>query len=142
MGNHSYNHLSGWNYLSKNYLENIGKCEDHLDSGLFRPPYGKITPTQILRLRYRKYTIVLWSVLSGDFDQKITPEKCLHNVINNTRKGSIVVFHDSLKAKENLFFALPRFLEYFANKGYAFKELTKEVCAKKPSFYKSSFGNK
>lgn len=129
IGNHSYNHLSGWKYLSKNYLENIAKCNKQLDSGLFRPPYGKITPTQILRLRYRKFTIVLWSVLSGDFDQQITPEKCLQNVIENTRKGSIVVFHDNIKAKENLYFTLPKFLEYFANKGYTFKALTKEVCA-------------
>lgn len=128
VGNHSYNHLSGWKCSSAQYIDNIDKCEKHIGNGLFRPPYSKITPTQIYKLRSKKYTIVLWSVLSGDFDEKITKEKCLNNVIQNTCKGSIVVFHDNLKAKNNLFYVLPQFIEHFANKGYTFKSLTKEIC--------------
>ena len=94
---------------------------------MFRPPYGKLKPSQVLEIRKTK-AIILWSVLSCDFDQHITKEECLSNALSFTDKGAIVVFHDNIKAKDNLFFALPRFLEHFANKGFTFEILTKELC--------------
>ncbi|MFA6924056.1 MAG: polysaccharide deacetylase family protein [Bacteroidales bacterium] len=122
VGNHTFNHISGWTTLSKKYFANIQKCDDLLHTRLFRPPYGKIRPLQVLKLK-KKYSIILWSVLSGDFDKKISPEKCLDNVIKYTKNGSIVVFHDSLKAKKNMLYALPKFLHHYSEKGYEFKAL-------------------
>jgi peptidoglycan/xylan/chitin deacetylase (PgdA/CDA1 family) len=90
---------------------------------LFRPPYGKITPSQRKKIVEKGYKIIFWDVLSGDFDQNISKETCLENVVNNTEKGSIIVFHDSEKAFKNLEYVLPRFLEYFSKKGYVFKSL-------------------
>ncbi|NVO03500.1 MAG: polysaccharide deacetylase family protein [Bacteroidetes bacterium] len=127
IGNHSYNHLNGWKSLSKDYLKNIQKCDSFFETNLFRPPYGKISPMQILKLK-KNYSIVLWSVLSYDFDIETTGEKCLENVISHSEAGSIVVFHDSIKASENLFYALPKFLKHFSDLGFEFRALTKEVC--------------
>ena len=127
VGNHSYNHLNGWKSLSKDYLHNIEKCSPFFETDLFRPPYGKISPMQILKLK-KNYSIVLWSVLSYDFDCETTCQRCLENVISHTKAGSIVVFHDSIKAKKNLFYTLPRFLKHFTDLGFEFKSLTKEVC--------------
>lgn len=127
VGNHSFNHLNGWKSLSKNYLHNIQKCNSFFQTDLFRPPYGKISPMQILKLK-KNYSIVLWSVLSYDFDNETTGEKCLENVILHSEPGSIVVFHDSIKAKENLYYTLPRFLDHFTKLGFEFRALTKEVC--------------
>jgi len=90
---------------------------------LFRPPYGRIRPKQSKLLIEKGYRIVMWDVLSGDFDKDLSAEKCLLNVIKNTKKGSIIVFHDSEKASENLYYTLPRTLEYFSKKGYVFKSL-------------------
>ena len=138
VGNHTYNHLNGWETTTKEYLESVEKFEKSLQSAayslklnnthiqktvdskpLFRPPYGKIKPSQFSRLR-SQYSIIMWDVLSGDFDQTISKEKCLKNVVTKTREGSIVVFHDSLKAEKNLVFVLPKFLEHFSKEGYEF----------------------
>ena len=86
---------------------------------LFRPPYGRITRDQIKALP--DYHIIMWDVLSVDYNKNLSPEKCLKNTIGATRSGSIVVFHDSFKAEKNLVFALPRYLEYFADRGFTFK---------------------
>ena len=86
---------------------------------LFRPPYGKIKKSQISSLK-SDFSLVMWDVLSGDFDQTISEEKCLKNVLTKTREGSIVVFHDSIKAKKNLYYVLPRFLEHFSTRGFEF----------------------
>jgi peptidoglycan/xylan/chitin deacetylase (PgdA/CDA1 family) len=124
VGNHTQNHLNGWKSNTLKYLENVEAAAAHIDSDLFRPPYGKIKRFQAKQLQENKgLKIIMWSVLSGDFDQQILPEKCLQNVLLNTRSGSIVVFHDSEKAWKRLAYALPKVLEYFTEKGYSFKKI-------------------
>jgi peptidoglycan/xylan/chitin deacetylase (PgdA/CDA1 family) len=94
---------------------------------LFRPPYGKAKKSQMSQLFKNKvynYSIIMWDVLSGDYDSKTSPEKCLSNVVNNVRNGSIIVFHDSLKSQKNLEYALPRFIEQAKAKGFEFEKLT------------------
>lgn len=122
VGNHTFNHLSGWKTENDDYFDNIKHCSTWVDSPLFRPPYGKIKPSQILTLRHQ-YQIVLWDVLSGDFDKDLTPEECLQNVIHHATPGSIIVFHDSLKAEKNLRYALPKVLEYFTDRGFTFEAI-------------------
>lgn len=121
-GNHTFNHLSGWNTSLEDYLENIGKCDDLVKSRLFRPPYGRIRPSYIKHIA-PDYRIIMWSVLSGDFDQEGSRDKILDNVLKHTTDGSIVVFHDSLKAANHMLYVLPRFLEHFTEKGYKFSSL-------------------
>ena len=122
VGNHTLNHLSGWSTENISYFNNIRHCARMVQSGLFRPPYGKLRPSQIQFLQ-RHYQIIMWDVLSGDFDHDIQPEECFQNVIQHAESGSIVVFHDSLKAETNLRYALPLVLEYFSNEGFSFVAL-------------------
>jgi len=119
IGNHSYHHLSGWDSDDEEYINNIKKSNELLNSTLFRPPYGRIKKSQITNL-IGDYKVIMWDVLSGDFDPKTTPQKCYENVINNTKPGSVIVFHDSLKAEENLRYALPIAIEYLLEKGFEF----------------------
>ena len=127
IGNHTFNHLSGWKTSTDNYLDNIRKLDTLLSSmkesapNLFRPPYGKITPSQIRALR--AYRIVMWDVLTKDYDRSLSSESCLRNSIAAARPGSIIVFHDSYKAENNLRFVLPRLISHFAERGYTFKAL-------------------
>ena len=125
VGNHTYNHLKGWNTKDNNYLDNIQKCAVHTGIRLFRPPYGRITKSQIkaLKIQNPETEIVMWDVLSGDFDQSITAEKCIDNVLKNVKNGSIIVFHDSLKAFARLEKSLPIILEKLTKQGYSFKTL-------------------
>ena len=122
VGNHTFNHLSGWDTENIPYFHNIRHCAKLVKSNLFRPPYGRLTPKQTQFLT-RHYNIVMWDVLSGDFDETLTNEDCLKNVISAARRGSIVVFHDSVKAAEKLKFTLPKVLEHYAAKGYRFESL-------------------
>jgi peptidoglycan/xylan/chitin deacetylase (PgdA/CDA1 family) len=122
VGNHSYDHKNGWRTLTKDYIADIEKCSHFVTSGLFRPPYGKIKPSQFNKLK-QKYDIVLWSLMSGDFDINLSKEKCLDIVLSYTKNGTIILFHDSPKAKEKLEFVLPKFLEHFSNLGYSFPAL-------------------
>lgn len=122
IGNHTFNHLNGWKTSSNDYITNISLCENsiksqtaktnHSDSKLFRPPYGKITSIQAKKLINQGYKIIMWDVLSADFDQTITKEKCLKNVVSNIKPGSVIVFHDSVKAFKNLEYTLPKVLDY------------------------------
>jgi len=126
VGNHTFNHLNGWKTPPNEYIENALECENLLASSsqkLFRPPYGKISIKQSKRLLEMGFKVIMWDVLSADFDQSITPEKCLQNVIKHVENGSIIVFHDSLKARKNLEYALPKTLAYLLEKGYKFKTL-------------------
>jgi peptidoglycan-N-acetylglucosamine deacetylase len=126
IGNHTFNHLNGWKTSIKEYLDNTKLCEDsmsNLKSKLFRPPYGKIKLSQSKKLRQLGYKIIMWDVLSADFDTSISKEKCLDNVIKNTKSGSIIVFHDSVKAFPNLEYTLPKALKYWAAKGFVFERL-------------------
>lgn len=119
VGNHTYNHLPTYKCNDKTYQDNIQKASEYIKSDLFRPPHGLIRPSQIFKLR-KKYSIVLWDVVSADFDRSITPEKCLNNVVKNVRNGSVIVFHDSLKAEKNLRYALPCAIKYLKEEGYRF----------------------
>jgi peptidoglycan/xylan/chitin deacetylase (PgdA/CDA1 family) len=122
VGNHTYNHLDGWASDSIQYFHNIRNAAHLVKSPLFRPPYGRLKPKQTNFLQ-RHYKIVMWDVLSADFDKSITPETCLNNVITSASRGSIVVFHDSIKAEKRMKYALPRVLDHFAQKGYTFDNL-------------------
>ena len=124
VGNHTLNHLSGWATENITYFHNIRHCARMVNSGLFRPPYGKLKPSQAQFLQ-RHYRIIMWDVLSGDFDRDIRPEDCAQNVIQHAEAGSIVVFHDSIKAEANLRHALPMVLEHFTREGYTFQSLPK-----------------
>jgi len=163
IGNHTFNHLKGWNCSVPDYLANVRRCQDEFRKqlltpayspdfakasspgqasgkagpspkgegglarrsrgvgGLFRPPYGRIKRSQIRALT--EFTIVMWDVLSHDYSKTISPERCLRGSVQATRPGSIVVFHDSLKAEKNMCYVLPRFLDHFSRLGYSFKAL-------------------
>jgi peptidoglycan-N-acetylglucosamine deacetylase len=125
IGNHSFDHLNGWKTKDAVYLENIRKAAENIDSRLFRPPYGRISNFQVAQLASPPTGLktIMWSVLSGDFDNGISEERCLQNVIFNSRQGSIVVFHDSDKAAAKMKFALPRVLNYFSEKGFCFSKI-------------------
>jgi len=122
IGNHTFNHLKGWKTPFDNYIANINKCDQYFDSKLFRPPYGKISLKQFLTLR-KQYRIILWSVMSYDFKQTMSGEQCLKNVLNYTGDGSIIVFHDSVKAQERTLYTLPKVIEHYLEKGYNFKPI-------------------
>lgn len=125
IGNHTFNHLNGWKTKTQTYIENAKLFETELSKidtrkcNLFRPPYGKIKYSQANLLRKSGYKIIMWDVLSADYDQTISTEECLDNVLKNISSGSIIVFHDSIKGFKNLEFVLPRTLEFIKNRGYS-----------------------
>jgi len=150
IGNHTFNHINGWKTSNKNYQNSVLKAEEIIKNKkrekrkekregespsyqttnnqqpttkLFRPPYGKIKSSQSKFLIKNGFKIIMWDVLSYDFDINILKENCLENVIEHVQNGSIIVFHDSEKAFKNLEFVLPKTLEYFSKKGYVFKVL-------------------
>lgn len=124
VGNHSFSHLNGWKTNDKKYLDDVLKAREYINSDLYRPPYGKITGFQARLLskintsEHALFRIIMWDVLSGDFDLKVTAEKCETNVTSNLSKGSIITFHDSEKAFPRLSKALPAVLRVIAEKGY------------------------
>jgi peptidoglycan/xylan/chitin deacetylase (PgdA/CDA1 family) len=136
IGNHTFNHLKGWKTDDDKYFENVQKCEEIIRSSLvssssylyenhsklFRPPYGLIKKSQIKELN-KEYEIVMWDVLTGDFDQKLSKKDCLNKALKFTRNGSIVIFHDSFKAKKNLSYVLPKYIEHYLALGYRFEKL-------------------
>lgn len=123
VGNHTYSHKNGWRTRREKYLEDVERCAAVFPSKLFRPPYGKLRKFHYNRIK-EAYQIVMWGVLSGDFDRKLSNEKCLSNVLNNTQPGSVIVFHDSEKALKKLYYTLPKVLEHFTKKGYSFQAIT------------------
>ena len=123
VGNHTFNHLNGWQTETSEYIENVEKAERQMNKysefrilnyELFRPPYGKITSKQSKILQQKSYKIVMWDILSYDYDTTITKEKCLQNVLKNLNPGNIIVFHDSLKAEKNLRYVLPKVLAFIS----------------------------
>lgn len=136
IGNHTHNHLNGWKTDTDIYLDNVFQASSLFESDLFRPPYGRITKKQARLLLQpqagQRFNIIMWDVLSADFDQTITPDKCLQNVLKNAMEGSIVVFHDSRKAFKNLQYTLPKVLEHFSEKGFVFDSIRKEGMKKGP----------
>ena len=126
VGNHTYDHLNGWKTSTTQYIYNVAAAAQHINTNIFRPPYGRITKLQARLLQQQagnQLSIIMWNVLSGDFDTAISPERCLKNVLNNAQPGSIIVFHDSEKAYGRMSYALPRVLEYYANQGYSFRAI-------------------
>ena len=123
IGNHTFNHLNGWKTDNLNYLNDVNLATKYIKSKLFRPPYGRIGNKQSKLILAANFKIVMWTVLSKDYNRKISREECLKNVLNNSRNGSIVVFHDSKKAFENLQYTLPRILEFYSEKGFCFKRI-------------------
>jgi len=134
IGNHTFNHLNGWKTSTEDYLENAKLCETAICSRklsglksatckLFRPPYGRIKASQAKQLKQLGYQIIMWDVLSADYDATITKEKCLENVVKNVQSGSIIVFHDSVKAFPHLEYTLPKALEILNKKGFVFEAI-------------------
>ncbi len=128
IGSHTMNHLNAWKSDNLPFFHNVRRAATLLRTELFRPPYGRLLPSQIQFLQ-RHYTIVMWDILTGDFDPKISGEQCYRNVMKNVSNGSIIVFHDSLKARPNLEYALPRALEALSEQGYTFKTLSPSMAS-------------
>lgn len=128
VGNHTYNHVNGWKTADEDYFRNITEANNLIQSKLFRPPYGRITKFQIKTVQNSalKLKIIMWTVLSGDFDSEITKEKCLENVSKKTRSGDIVLFHDSEKSFEKMSFALPEFLKNYSQMGFKFEAIAEK----------------
>ncbi len=123
IGNHCYNHEKGWSTSDAAYHASVEKTNDLLHTPLFRPPYGRIKKSQIAALK-NTYKIIMWDVLSHDYDQRLSPKDCTANVLNNVRAGSIIVFHDSTKAWNNLKASLPEVLQILAKRGFMFRKLS------------------
>ena len=122
IGNHTMNHLKGWDTNAKIYLDNIQECQTFTGTKLFRPPYGRATKKQLKKIK-QNYQIIMWDVLTGDYNPLITPEQCLDNTIKYSRNGSILVFHDNIKAIPNLKYALPKAIDALLARGYIFSLL-------------------
>ena len=128
IGNHTFNHLNGWKTKTDTYLENtllwdntfldLNLKKEAIKSKIFRPPYGKIKSNQAKSIQNLGYKIIMWDVLSADFDAELSKEKCLENVLSNVQSGSIIVFHDSIKAFKNLEYVLPKTLLFLEKNGY------------------------
>jgi peptidoglycan-N-acetylglucosamine deacetylase len=123
VGNHTYSHLKGWQTDTEEYVNDIHLAAQFINSKLFRPPYGRIHGKQIRQVKEHGYKLFMYDVLPEDYNHKVTPDKSLEITLKYTTNGSIVCFHDSVKASRNLYFVLPRFLKYFSEQGYNFKKL-------------------
>ena len=123
VGNHTYSHLNGWATKNSEYFSDIEKCHSIMNSKLFRPPFGRIKPSQIRHLK-KAFKIVMWDVLSWDFHKNTSAEKCFKIVKEKTKNGSIIVFHENDKAIKNVKYCLPKMLEHFSREGYEFKAIT------------------
>lgn len=129
VGNHTHNHLNGWKTGTAKYLENVMEARQYIQGPLFRPPYGRITPFQVKQIRERipGAQIIMWDVLSGDFDTEIGGEACVENVVFKTKSGSIIVFHDSTKAWDRMSYALPRVLAFCEKQKWEMKAIPAAV---------------
>ena len=125
-GNHTMHHVNGYKTSTDNYVDDYCEAQNFIHSNLFRPPYGRLRRAQIKKLKEKNAAIkiIMWSVLSGDFDESIDGEVCFNYIKKHTRHGSIIVFHDSAKALPRLRYALPLTLAWLQNEGYEFKVLT------------------
>lgn len=119
VGNHTFNHLKGWDYSDEEYLENVYKCQELTKTNLFRPPYVRAKKSQ-LKVLEKEFELIYWDVLSGDYDVNMSPQKCFNNIVNYTKNGSIIVLHDNIKAIPRVQFLLPKLLDKYIQKGYTF----------------------
>lgn len=122
IGNHTYSHQKGWATDTSQYIQDVDFANGFVNSNLFRPPYGRIKPSQ-LRVLKQRYKIIMWNVLSMDYSRRVSPRRVVNNVLNHVQPGSIIVFHDSRKAERSLRYALPRVLEAISQKGLKFKSI-------------------
>ncbi|MDQ1088792.1 MULTISPECIES: polysaccharide deacetylase family protein [unclassified Siphonobacter] len=123
VGNHTFNHLKGWKTEDQAYYENVAQCQELLPpTRLFRPPYGRIRKRQAAQL-VNDHTLIMWDVLTGDYNPDLSPEQVYQGTIKACESGSIVVFHDSIKAWRNMSYALPKTLEYLRQQNFALKAL-------------------
>lgn len=120
VANHTFNHLNGWKTRTEKYVENVELAKEQIDSRFFRPPYGRMTPKQFSLLKNGGYKVVYWNVLSKDYDRSLSPERCLKNVMERIKNGSVILFHDSIKAKNNVLTVLPKVLEEAKSRGFEF----------------------
>ena len=129
IGNHTFNHERGWKTKTSNYIKSVKEADALIQSPLFRPPHGRIKSSQIRAIKKlsilapQHLKIVAWTVISYDWDKSLSPEDCFNNVIKNTDDGSIIVFHDSEKAVDNMIPTLTKVLEYYTDKGFTFEKL-------------------
>ncbi len=124
IGNHTFHHLKGWEVTTEEYLQDVIQFEKlGYSTAYFRPPYGKCTSAQAKAIIQKGYKIVMWDVISEDYDQNLSPEHCLQTVLSQVKNGSIIIFHDSLKAEKNLRQVLPKVLGHYSSLGYVFKKL-------------------
>lgn len=145
VGNHTYNHLQGWKHRTKYFLQNIELAEERIGTKLFRPPHGHMFRRQTKKITAAGYRIVMWDVVTRDYSKYRSPKQVLNNVKKYVRNGSIIVFHDSLKAEKNLRYALPEAIEWLKSKGYQFKLIPegKEMDnQKKMSFQSEKWDNR
>lgn len=122
IGNHGYFHIKGWCTSNKKYLQNVRKASEIINSNLFRPPYGRIKPSQIKRLK-KDFHIIMWDVLTRDYNNNLKQETCLKKTLKSIKPGSIIVFHDTLKAERNLKYVLPEVLKYYSEKDFLFSSI-------------------
>jgi peptidoglycan/xylan/chitin deacetylase (PgdA/CDA1 family) len=124
VGNHTYHHVNGWKSVVDDYVDDVLKADALIGSTLFRPPYGRLTRSQFQRLRQLGYQTVMWSILSGDYDSRLSAQQCARRVKEGIMPGAIILFHDSDKAEKNMFFALESLLDFGNENGFSFKSLT------------------
>jgi peptidoglycan/xylan/chitin deacetylase (PgdA/CDA1 family) len=122
IGNHTFHHVKAWKTDFNTYLSEVEECNLLVKSRLFRPPHGQIN-RKLARKLSADYQLIMWSALTGDYDKKLSGDQCLKNAVKNTKPGSIIVFHDSVKALERMEYALPLYIEYCLNEGYSFSVL-------------------
>ena len=123
IGNHTQNHIKGWKSSTSEYIKEVSMASKFIDSKLFRPPYGQITPKQVTALTSKGFEIVMWNILSMDWEAKVSRQECTENVLHKASDGDIIVFHDSLKAADNMKYALAKVLDKFSEDGYDFRRI-------------------
>ena len=120
VGNHTFNHLQGWKTFGSKFVKNVSLSSTYIKSNLFRPPHGHMFLYQLTHLHLLGYKTIMWDVVTRDYSKRMTPQDVYNNVKKYTRDGSIIVFHDSIKAEKNLRYALPRSIEWLSKQGYSF----------------------
>jgi len=122
VGNHGYSHLKGWNTNNEKYFQDVRKASEYINTNLFRPPYGRIKPSQIKQLK-KDFKIIMWDVLTRDYNRNLKKETCLKRALQSIKPGSIIVFHDIIKAEKNLKYVLPEVLKYYTAQGFQFSSI-------------------